>query len=919
MSEAPSHPLNNDVHAAPSPSSHSAPPSPLDHPQSNTARQHHFTPSSLCHVIDSNGLHRPATILSVRHIPPPQPASATKRGVVAPLHDPPPPTTLYYVHVHGQDKRLDAWVDAADVRPPSATDNATPSSIAIATSSAAGAAASTAATPVSAAKGKRKRVKLDDADAFSDGIRSPTVRSRVSSPSTAAGAEASLHATASTNGRAQRQRSASDAATAVRNIDKVYYGAYEIRTWYFSPYPLEDDHPADDHHAASPRTAAGGSNSASSALNRKTTAAAAAAAMAAGKSNGIGRIKREKSSLGRDTPPRDHTASPLHQPAHHHLHRGPGGALGGSVKDAPAVAAVLDASPSEATTTRKSHHAATAGTNGARSASAPGGRNLWICEGCFKYMKSYSGYAFHKKQCTYSHPPGRKVYERGGHIIWEVDGADAKLYAQNLSLFGKLFIDHKTLYFDVEPFLFYVLTEAQSSSFDHAVGFFSKEKQSYDDYNLACIITFPPFQRKSFGTLMIEFSYALSARQGMLGTPERPLSDLGLKGYVSFWSAVVVRTLLIAFGNGGGGAGGEGTGGVDEDEGDGEGRQRWAKMDERSRACAKLKTLETRCSLLGLPREAIEQDGLDEVREACRSKVDKDERRAARVVAASPSAPASATDAVGAGGERKGLTIRLRRKIKTDDAAEAQPDEPPTTRRTTRRRTSIKVSDSESEDGSASDEDGDSEEDEYSDEDSDDDEEEEDEDGQGAGEDDDLYVDNGQTSRAHGRPTRSSDRKPAAASAAHMARPTTATATAAGGRTLRERRTRRSEGASASTMHGTPQPLTVSTTTNATSASSTSSGAGPRAKRYPAHPALLLSTLDDFPSSSSTSTSTATATTTMTVETTLDLLSKTTHLRTEDIAVALAECVSSSSRTTVGGLACPFDGDRGVSETQRPA
>jgi hypothetical protein len=30
---------------------------------------------------------------------------------------------------------------------------------------------------------------------------------------------------------------------------------------------------------------------------------------------------------------------------------------------------------------------------------------------------------------------------------------------QNLCLLAKLFLDHKTLYYDVEPFMFYVMTE----------------------------------------------------------------------------------------------------------------------------------------------------------------------------------------------------------------------------------------------------------------------------------------------------------------------------------------------------------------------------------------------------------------------------------------------------------------------------
>lgn len=161
-------------------------------------------------------------------------------------------------------------------------------------------------------------------------------------------------------------------------------------------------------------------------------------------------------------------------------------------------------------------------------------------------MRTYAGWYAHKKDCQHNHPPGRKVYQRGSHTIWEVDGAREKLYAQNLSLFGKLFIDHKTIYFDVEPFLFYVVTDS-TANFDYVLGFFSKEKLSYDEYNLACIITFPPFQKKGFGTLMIELSYYLSAKAAIVGTPERPLSELGFKGYVSFWSAVVLRALALAF------------------------------------------------------------------------------------------------------------------------------------------------------------------------------------------------------------------------------------------------------------------------------------------------------------------------------------------------------------------------------------
>ena len=57
--------------------------------------------------------------------------------------------------------------------------------------------------------------------------------------------------------------------------------------------------------------------------------------------------------------------------------------------------------------------------------------------------------------------------------MFEVDGRDHKVYCQNLCLLAKLFLDHKTLYFDVEPFLFYVMTEYDSTGC-HLIGYFSK-------------------------------------------------------------------------------------------------------------------------------------------------------------------------------------------------------------------------------------------------------------------------------------------------------------------------------------------------------------------------------------------------------------------------------------------------------------
>jgi histone acetyltransferase MYST1 len=51
-------------------------------------------------------------------------------------------------------------------------------------------------------------------------------------------------------------------------------------------------------------------------------------------------------------------------------------------------------------------------------------------------------------------------------------------------------MERKTIYFDVSPFLFYVLTESDKrmKNVQHIIGYFSKEKCSEELYNLACLM-----------------------------------------------------------------------------------------------------------------------------------------------------------------------------------------------------------------------------------------------------------------------------------------------------------------------------------------------------------------------------------------------------------------------------------------------
>lgn len=222
---------------------------------------------------------------------------------------------------------------------------------------------------------------------------------------------------------------------------------------------------------------------------------------------------------------------------------------------------------------------------------------LYVCPCCFKYSKELVPWWQHVHLCEkrgwvpgdkiYTHPksrqtrqsnagtvssalprgPGRKrknadeisaegVEDQGEWSIWQVDGEDESLFCQNLSLFAKLFLDNKSVFFDVSGFKYFLLVytaprpvpsdgDGQLLPPRHQiVGFFSKEKLSWDNNNLACILVFPPWQRKGLGCLLMAVSYEISRREGMLGGPEKPISDLGKKGYKRYWAGEIASWLL---------------------------------------------------------------------------------------------------------------------------------------------------------------------------------------------------------------------------------------------------------------------------------------------------------------------------------------------------------------------------------------
>lgn len=166
---------------------------------------------------------------------------------------------------------------------------------------------------------------------------------------------------------------------------------------------------------------------------------------------------------------------------------------------------------------------------------------IYYCEYCLSFYVDENELKNHMEACTLVHPPGNMIYkdEANNLAMFEVDGYKNPTYCENLCYLAKLFLDHKYLFYYIIFFLFYILCIKDEYGY-HIVGYFSKNKDFSEGYNLSCILTLPFYQRKGYGKLLINMSYELSKIEKRVGTPEKPLSDLGRQTYLSFWTQKII-------------------------------------------------------------------------------------------------------------------------------------------------------------------------------------------------------------------------------------------------------------------------------------------------------------------------------------------------------------------------------------------
>uniref|UniRef100_A0AC35FRE6 Histone acetyltransferase n=1 Tax=Panagrolaimus sp. PS1159 TaxID=55785 RepID=A0AC35FRE6_9BILA len=169
----------------------------------------------------------------------------------------------------------------------------------------------------------------------------------------------------------------------------------------------------------------------------------------------------------------------------------------------------------------------------------------YFCPFCLHYFGKPDQLKNHLLICPMFEPPGKKIYhdEHEKLAVFEVDGSAEQVYCEKLGLFTKLFLKTKSVKESVKMFHFYVLCEEKKKDEFLMVGYFSRAKDSYE-HNVSCLLVIPTVQNNGYGKFLIEFSYLLSKCEETVGTPEKPLSAMGMVSYASYWLYAIIDAFM---------------------------------------------------------------------------------------------------------------------------------------------------------------------------------------------------------------------------------------------------------------------------------------------------------------------------------------------------------------------------------------
>lgn len=169
---------------------------------------------------------------------------------------------------------------------------------------------------------------------------------------------------------------------------------------------------------------------------------------------------------------------------------------------------------------------------------------LNICSKCLTVVPDLKSLGSHYAECSAlsEYDP---IYEEAGSAKIARLGSDGK--KRRLSLLGLMFIRHKTVYFDVSEYDFFIIYN------EEIMGYFSRPRGG--NYSLCCLMVFPCFMRLGLGSLLIDFSYLRWSTQPEMErenesgydkpAPERPFSKKAIFCFRKYWKYRVIGARSI--------------------------------------------------------------------------------------------------------------------------------------------------------------------------------------------------------------------------------------------------------------------------------------------------------------------------------------------------------------------------------------